>query len=67
VHIVLGATGHIGGALAEGLLDRGEPVIAVTRDAERAAGLRARGARVAVADVNRIGALREVLSLGTRA
>jgi len=42
-------------------------VIAVTRDAERAAGLRARGARVAVADVNRIGALREVLSLGTRA
>lgn len=67
MYIVLGATGHVGSSVAGALLDRGEPVTAVTRDARRAAPLARRGAAVAVADVRDADALRDVLRRGTRA
>lgn len=60
------STGHIGSAVAAGLLERGEPVTVVSRDAGRADALRARGAEVAVADVRDVSVLREVLACGTR-
>lgn len=49
------------------LLDRGETVAAVTRDAEKADSFRARGARIAVADVHDVDALRRVFRTGRRA
>ena len=35
MYIILGATGHVGSAVAETLLGRGEAVTVVTRDAEK--------------------------------
>lgn len=67
MHIVLGGTGHVGSALAETLLARGEPVAIVTRDAANAASWRQKGAEVAEADVLDTPALRHVLRSGRRA
>jgi uncharacterized protein YbjT (DUF2867 family) len=67
VYIVLGATGHVGGAVADVLLEEGESVTVVTRQASRTAALAARGARVLEADVRDSGALREVFRQGRRA
>ena len=64
--IVLGATGHIGSYVAQALLQRGETVIAVTRDADKAAPLQALGAKVAVADIHDVAGMRQVLGLGKR-
>jgi uncharacterized protein YbjT (DUF2867 family) len=67
VHIVLGATGHVGSAVANALLDRGEPVTVVTRTADRAEPFRRRGAAVAVADVRDTPALHAVFQRGQHA
>lgn len=67
MHIVMGATGRVGGSVADSLLDRGEPVTVVTRDARRAQRWRERGAVVAVADVHDREALRDVMRRGRRA
>jgi uncharacterized protein YbjT (DUF2867 family) len=67
MHIVLGGTGHVGSAVVEALLARGAPVTLVTRDAEKAAQWRERGAGVAEADVLDVAALRNVLRRGRRA
>ncbi len=67
MHIVLGATGHVGSAVTNTLLDRGEPVTVVTRHAERAEPSRRRGAAVAVADGHDIPALRAVFQRGRSA
>jgi uncharacterized protein YbjT (DUF2867 family) len=67
MHIVLGATGHVGSAVTAALLDRGEPVTVVTRHAERAEPFRRRGATVAVADVHDVPALRAVFRCGRSA
>jgi uncharacterized protein YbjT (DUF2867 family) len=67
MHIVLGATGHVGSAVATDLLLRGEPVTVVTRDPRRAESLAGRGATVAVADVRDADALRTVLRRGRNA
>jgi uncharacterized protein YbjT (DUF2867 family) len=67
VHIVLGATGRVGSAVANALLDRGEPVTVVTRTSDRAEPFRRRGAAVAVADVRDSAALRAVFQRGRRA
>ncbi|MES2459197.1 MAG: NmrA family NAD(P)-binding protein [Armatimonadota bacterium] len=68
MHIILGGTGHIGSALARALLDQGEPVTVVTRDAENAMArdLANRGANVAAADVLDTTALRRILHQGKR-
>ncbi len=67
MHIVLGGTGHVGSALVETLLARGEPVTLVTRDASKAAPWRAKGAQVEEADILDTAALRRVFRLGRRA
>lgn len=67
MHVVLGATGHVGRAVAEVLLDQGEPVTVVVRDAAKAERLRDKGAAVAVADIRDTDALRAVFRRGRRA
>jgi uncharacterized protein YbjT (DUF2867 family) len=65
--IVMGGTGHVGSATAEALLRRGEPVTIVTRDANRAAPWRARGAEIAEVDIEDVAALRAAFRRGRRA
>lgn len=67
MHIVLGGTGHVGSAVVDTLLARGEAVTLVTRNAAHAAPWAARGAQVAQADILDVDALREVLRQGRRA
>lgn len=45
-YAVMGATGHVGSALAENLLQRGHEVRAIARSADKLAALRAKGAKV---------------------
>jgi uncharacterized protein YbjT (DUF2867 family) len=65
--IILGATGHVGGAAARALLQRGEAVTVVTRDAEHGRDWVKAGARVAECDVTDVAGLRAVFSSGRRA
>ena len=51
--LVSGATGNTGSGVASSLLAKGWPVRALVRDEAKAAGLRAQGAEVAVADLDR--------------
>jgi uncharacterized protein YbjT (DUF2867 family) len=64
MHIILGATGHVGSAVARALLTRGEPVTVVTRDAAKARSHQQHGAQVAVVDVFDAEALRRVSRQG---
>jgi len=66
MHIVMGATGHVGAAVAQALLERSEPVTVVTRDAHKAEALRTKGAHVAQVDVFDTHALRRVFMGGRR-
>ncbi|MEU0006565.1 SDR family oxidoreductase [Streptomyces sp. NPDC006314] len=52
--VVTGATGHLGRLVVEQLLEKvpAEQITAVVRDEKKAAGLAARGVRLAVADYN---------------
>jgi uncharacterized protein YbjT (DUF2867 family) len=63
-YVVLGATGHVGSAVADGLLKSGVPVTVGTRDEEKASSWRSRGADAAVVDVKDSDALREVFRKG---
>lgn len=67
MYIILGGTGGLGSAAAHALLRRGEAVTIVTRQAARGVDWQAAGARVAVADVRDVAALREIFRTGTRA
>jgi uncharacterized protein YbjT (DUF2867 family) len=67
MHVVLGATGHVGSAVTMALLDRGQPVTVVTRNRDRAEPFRRRGAEVAVVDVGDTSGLRAVLQRGRHA
>jgi uncharacterized protein YbjT (DUF2867 family) len=67
MHVIMGGTGHVGSATAAALLERGEAVAIVTRDATRAVEWRARGAEIAEADVEDVAALRAVFRRGRRA
>jgi NADH dehydrogenase len=51
MELVVGATGSLGGRIVRELLDRGGPVLALVRDASRATGLEAAGARVVRGDL----------------
>jgi uncharacterized protein YbjT (DUF2867 family) len=51
MHIILGATGHVGSTVADELLSRGEPITVVTRDRRKAERYVARGAEAAVLDI----------------
>lgn len=66
MYIIMGATGHVGGAVARILLDRGEQVTVVTRDAAKAGALTARGAAAAMVDIHDRDAFRAVLRGGRR-
>jgi uncharacterized protein YbjT (DUF2867 family) len=66
MHIILGATGHIGSALCGILLDQGEPVTVVTRSESKRAEWEKRGAKVAVVDVSDVSVLQRVFARGKR-
>jgi uncharacterized protein YbjT (DUF2867 family) len=57
MHVVLGASGHVGSVVVDELLRRGEPVTVVTRAPHRAERFVARGAKVAVVDLDDTDAL----------
>jgi uncharacterized protein YbjT (DUF2867 family) len=67
MHVILGATGHVGSAVAMALLDQREPVTVVTRDARRAEPFTRRGAVAAATDIHDSDALRAVLRRGRSA
>jgi len=67
MHIILGATGHVGSVAARNLLARGEPVAIVTRDRSKGAALEQAGARIAVADVHDVSAMQAIFRTGRRA
>ncbi|WP_414672605.1 SDR family oxidoreductase [Lapillicoccus sp.] len=66
MHVVLGATGHLGSAVARSLLAPGEPVTVVTRSADKASRWEADGATAVVLDVHDAEALRAALPDGGR-
>lgn len=65
--VILGAGGHVGSAVADALLDAGEPVTVVVHHEDKAAAWRGKGAEAAVADVLDPDGLRAVFRRGTRA
>lgn len=67
MYVVVGATGHVGSAVANALLRSGDQVTVVTRDKEKAASWQSRGAEAAVLDVADVDALRSVFKRGRRA
>jgi uncharacterized protein YbjT (DUF2867 family) len=52
MYAVMGITGRVGGGIAENLLAQGEQIRAIVRNPEKAAGWKAQGAEIAVADVD---------------
>lgn len=64
--IILGGTGHVGGATARVLLRQGRPVTIVTRDPSKGAAWERSGAIAVVADVRDVARMRDVLRGGTR-
>lgn len=66
MHIILGANGHIGSALARTLLERGERVTVVLHAPDKAPDWQQKGAQVAIADVRDTDGLREVFRRGRR-
>jgi uncharacterized protein YbjT (DUF2867 family) len=66
MHIILGATGHIGSVLIKLLAERGEQVTGVTRNRDSVAQIEATGAKAAVVDVQDTHALRALFNDGTR-
>ena len=67
MYIVMGATGHVGSAVAETLLAMGEPVGIITHDPEHADSWRDTKAEMIEADVNDVPSLRAALLRGRRA
>ena len=66
MYVILGATGHTGSAAAKALLQQGQKVRAVGRDAAKLATLEALGAETVAADMNDPEALGKILA-GARA
>ena len=67
MYVILGATGHVGSAVADDLIRAGKSVTIVTRDEEKAVSWQSRGAEAAVLDVTDVDALRSVFKRGRRA
>ena len=67
MYVVMGATGHVGAAVADALLAGGEDVTIVTRRPERAGRWRDKGASVATADVEDVASLKAAFRRGRRA
>ena len=67
MYIVMGATGHVGSAVAETLLALGEPVGIITHDPEHADSWCDTKAEIIEADVNDVPSLRAAFLRGRRA
>lgn len=67
MYVVMGATGNVGGAVAEALIEQGEEVTILTRRPDRADRWREKGASVARADVEDPGSLKAAFRRGRRA
>lgn len=59
---ITGITGKVGGAVARALIDNGQPVRAVVRDAEKGAAWARKGCEVAVADLDDAAALKKAFA-----
>ena len=67
MYVIMGGSGHVGSAVAETLLKRGEDVTVVTRNVEHGQHAASLGAKVVVADVNDVASLRAAFQHGRRA
>src|SRR5687768_13410589 len=71
MYVIMGGTGHVGSETAIALLNRGQAVTIVTRDANRARRVLAPGiskqVEYAEADVEDVGSLRAAFRRGRRA
>lgn len=67
MYIVMGATGHVGSAVAETLLARGERVAIVTHQPEHADSWHDTQAEILEADANDVPSLRDAFKQGRRA
>lgn len=67
MYIVMGATGHVGAAVADKLLDQGHEVTILTRHPDDASGWSDKGAAVVRADAEDVASLATALCKGTRA
>lgn len=67
MHVIMGGTGHVGSATVEALLEQGEDVLVVTRDAGHVARWHRKGAQIAEADVNDVSSLHAAFRRGKRA
>jgi uncharacterized protein YbjT (DUF2867 family) len=65
--IIMGATGNVGGRVADTLLARGEKVAILTRHPDDAEAWEDKGATVAEADANDAASLKDAFRKGTRA
>ncbi|AYQ27683.1 MULTISPECIES: NAD(P)H-binding protein [unclassified Polaromonas] len=61
MYAITGITGKVGGVVAQTLLQAGQPVRAIVRDAARGQAWAARGCEVALADMNDVPALTQAL------
>ena len=66
MNIILGATGHVGSAVANTLLKQGKPVTVLTHDAQKASEWKQKGAQVAVIDVHNVEELKRTFQQGKR-
>ncbi|CAG5074642.1 hypothetical protein DYBT9623_05329 [Dyadobacter sp. CECT 9623] len=66
MYIILGATGHVGSAVAQSLLDQNESVTVLTHDPKKSSEWERKGATVSVVDVRDVEALRNVFKKGKR-
>lgn len=67
MYVILGGTGQVGSATASALLDEGKEVTIITRDESHGNDLTEAGAKLAVADIRDVAALRSVFQTGKRA
>ncbi len=67
MYVILGGTGQVGSATARALLDEGQKVTIVTRDESHGKDLENAGAKIAVADIRDIDALRRIFQTAKRA
>lgn len=63
-NIILGASGRVGSAVVDRLLELGAPVKGVVRNEEKAEALKSRGAEAAIADAHNLPALKTAMRDG---
>lgn len=66
MHLIVGATGHVGSVLTQELLRRGEPVTVLSHSPDKVQALHQQGARVALVNVHDVERLRAVFRQGQR-